>query len=159
MAITTRWTAEALHRAWSAGVSNFFWFSLRDGAHDSSRAFSETLESGLYLRGATVEQDTPKEVLYAFRFPFVAYPLKKGISFWGRTPGGRGGKLAIQVWEKNRWRRALVTRADKYGVFHGLVHSRYGHNKRGRMRAVYRGDASIPFSMRPVKDFYQEPFG
>jgi hypothetical protein len=159
MAIETRWTAEALHRAWSAGVSNFFWFSLRDGVRDSSRAFSNTLESGLYFRGATVEQDDPKEVLYAFRFPLVAYPLKKGLSFWGRTPSGTGGKLAIQVWERKRWRRLLVTRADKYGVFHGLVRSRYGNNKRGRVRAVYRGDASIPFSMRPVKDFYQEPFG
>jgi hypothetical protein len=159
MAIETRWTAEALYRAWAAGVSNFFWYSLRDGAHDPGRAFSETLESGLYSRGATVEQDQPKEVLYAFRFPFVAYPLDKGLSFWGRTPDSRGGKLAIQVWKKDHWRRALVTRADESGVFRGLIPSRYGHDKHGRVRAVYRGETSIPFSMRPVKDFYQEPFG
>jgi hypothetical protein len=159
MAIETRWTAEALYRAWSAGVSNFFWYSLRDGVRDPGSAFSETLESGLYFRGTTVEQDEPKEVLYAFRFPFVAYPLEKGLSFWGRTPDSTGGKLAIQVWKKDHWRRALVTRADKYGVFHGLVPGRYGHDKRGRARAVYRGVSSIPFSMRPVKDFYQEPFG
>ena len=159
MAIETRWTAEALYRAWSAGVSNFFWFSLRDGVHDPSRAFSETLESGLYFRGATVEQDQPKEVLSAFRFPFVAYPLKKGLSFWGRTPDSTGGKIAIQVWKKGHWRKAAVTHADKYGVFRGLVHTRYGHDKRGAARAVHLGESSIPFSMRPVKDFYQEPFG
>jgi hypothetical protein len=150
MRILTRWTAEALHLAWRAGVSHFFWFSLRD---------SPSLESGLYFRGATLEQDQPKEVLFAFRFPFVAYPGKEGLSFWGRTPDSGGGKVAIQVWRKGRWRRAFATHASKQGIFSGTVDSRYGLNRRGTARAVYTGQTSVPFSMRPVKDFRHPPFG
>ncbi|MBW8060151.1 MAG: hypothetical protein FVQ78_07430 [Solirubrobacterales bacterium] len=47
--------------------------------------------------GATVEQDQPKQVLYAFRFPFVSFPHRKGLFFWGRTPNSRRGKVVIQV--------------------------------------------------------------
>ncbi len=86
MNIETRWTAEAMYRAWRAGVGAFFWYSLRDRKPQPHLPFSSTLESGLYFRGATIEQDQPKEILFAFRFPFVSYPGKKGLFVWGRTP-------------------------------------------------------------------------
>lgn len=159
MRIASRWTAEALYRAWRAGVSHFFWYSLRDSARDPSLLYSETLESGLYFRGATVEQDQPKEVLYAFRFPFVSYPLKKALSFWGRTPNSKEGEVAIQLLRRGHWHTASRPRADSSGIFSGTIPSSYGRNKRGRVRAVYNGQGSIPFSMRPVKDFRQSPFG
>jgi hypothetical protein len=159
MKIESRWVAEALYRAWRAGVSHFFWYSLRDSVHDPGQSYSETLESGLYFRGATVEQDQPKEVLYAFRFPFVSYPSEKGLSFWGRTPDSRGGKVAIQLLRHGHWRTASTARANSSGIFSGTIPSSYGRDKRGRVRAVYNGQGSIPFSMRPVKDFRQSPFG
>ena len=159
MKIETRWVAEALYRAWKAGVEAFFWFSLRDRSPQPHLPFSQTLESGLYFRGATIEQDQPKEILYAFRFPFVSYPQKGGLAFWGRTPSSLGGKVAIQAWRRGGWRRASVVRADRHGIFRGLIRSHYGGNKRGSVRAVYRGEASVPFSMKPVGDFPQPPFG
>lgn len=159
MKIEMRWTAEALHTAWRAGVSNFFWFSLRDFPPEPNRPFSETLQTGLYFRGATVAEDQPKEVLYAFRFPFVAYPRKQGLFFWGRTPNSQSGKVVIQIWKHGHWRKASVARADKAGIFRGVVRTRYGSDKRGSARAVYHGQTAIPFSMRPVADFYQPPFG
>jgi hypothetical protein len=159
MTIESRWTAEALFRAWRAGVSHFFWYSLRDSAPNPSLSYSETLQSGLYFRGATVEQDQPKEVLYAFRFPFVSYPRNKVLFFWGRTPDSQGGKVAIQLLRRGQWRTASRASANGSGVFSGTIPSSYGHDKRGRVRAVYQGQGSIPFSMRPVKDHYQPPFG
>jgi hypothetical protein len=159
MKLETRWTAEALYRAWKAGISNFFWFSLRDFPPEPNLPFSETLQSGLYFRGATVAQDQPKEVLYAFRSPFVSFPDKRGLFFWGRTPNSKGGRVAIQLWRSGHWRRAFVARANKAGIFRGVIHSGYGHNKRGLARAVHHGEAAIPFSMRPVPDFPQPPFG
>jgi hypothetical protein len=159
MKIETRWTAEALYRAWRAGVTHFFWYSLRDSAHDPGVPYSETLESGLYFRGATVEQDQPKEVLYAFRFPFVSYPRKKGLYFWGRTPSSEGGKVAVQLLKRGRWRTASVASASSTGIFSGTIRSGYGRGKRGSVRAVYQGQGSVPFSMRPVKDFPHPPFG
>jgi len=160
MRILKRWTAEALYRAWSAGVSHFFWFSLRDFPHDPALPFSETLESGLYYRGATIAEDQPKPSMYAFRFPFVAYSERKtGFSFWGRTPSSTGGKVVIQIQKGGGWRTAAVTRADRNGIFKGVVEGSYGRHKHGTVRARYRGEAAVPFSLKPVKDFWQPPFG
>lgn len=160
MKTLVRWTAEAMHGAWSAGVGNFFWFSLNDEARDGSRPFNETLESGLYFRGATLDQDRPKPVLAAFRFPFVAYSAKGSrLSFWGRTPTSRPGRVKIQIQRGKKWRTIAVARAAKSGVFRGSVRTRYGADRRGAARAVFAGQRAPSFSMRPVKDFYHPPFG
>jgi len=159
MRTLTRWTAEALHEAWLAGIDHFFWYSLRDDARDLERPYSQTLESGLYFRGATLAQDRPKRVLAAFRFPFVAYPGRRGLSFWGRTPNSKSGRVAIQVLEGKRWRKALVTRANQAGIFHGTVRSNYGRDRHGSARARFAKASSVPFSMRPVADFRHPPFG
>lgn len=159
MKIESRWIAEALHRAWRAGVSHFFWYSLHDDANEPGVPFSESLQSGLYFRGASLAEDRPKRILYAFRFPFVAYPRKKGLYFWGRTPTSGSGKVIIQVFKHGHWRRVADVRANKAGIFSGLARQRYGRNRRGAARAVYAGQQSLPFSMRPVPDFVQPPFG
>lgn len=161
MSIAIRWTAEAIHQAWKAGIRNFFWFSLRDFERDPGEpASGGTLETGLYFRGPTVAEDQPKEILYAFRFPFVAYPGKKGLTFWGRTPNSKAGKVVIQVRSTSGWRKIAVVRATKAGMFRGRAHGvRYGGNKKGWVRAHYHGQSAPPFSMRPVPDFRQPPFG
>lgn len=159
MPILVRWTAEALHTAWRAGVGRFFWFSLRDHAPNPSRPFSETHESGLYFRGATLAEDRPKRVLHAFRFPFVAHSRRGGIAFWGRTPNGRYGRVAIQVRRGGHWRTIAVAHAAGTGIFRGVARTDYGRGRRGTVRARYRGETAIPFSLRPVPDFRQPPFG
>ncbi len=159
MKIETRWTAEALYRVWRAGIDTFFWYSLRDAPPQPQLPFSETLQSGLYFRGATIAQDQPKEVLYAYRFPFVAYPTPKGLFVWGRTPNSGPGKVTIQVRKSGKWQAAQAKRADEAGIFSGLIPRRYGRNKRGAARAVYQGQPSVPFSMKPVPDFPHPPFG
>lgn len=159
MKILTRWAAEALHEAWQAGVSRFLWYSLRDSAPSADQPFSETIESGLYFRGASLEQDKPKKVLKAFRFPFVAYPGSGRLSFWGRTPNSRGGKVKIQLQKGKRWKTVRVLRASKAGIFEGSVQTPYGRDKRGAARAVAGGQRALPFAMRPVKSFRHPPFG
>jgi hypothetical protein len=157
--VETGWVAEALYRAWRAGVSHFFWYSLRDSAQEPGESFAESLECGLYFRAAKVEQDQPKEFLYAFRFPFVSYPRTNGLFFWGRTPNSKRGKVAIQVLRGGHWLTASKIRTGGSGIFTGRVDSRYGRHRTGRVRAVYQGEASVPFSMHPVGDFPHPPFG
>jgi len=159
MEVGMRWVAEALYQAWAAGVSHFFWYSLRDSAQEPGQPYSDSLESGLYFRASSVDQDQPKEILYAFRFPFVSYPTNDGLFLWGRTPSGKRGRVAIQVLSRGRWHTASRIRAGGSGVFTGRIGSSYGHDMRGSVRAVYRGQASIPFSMHPLKDFPHPPFG
>lgn len=158
MSIETRWTAEALHQAWLAGVSHFFWFQLCDEARDGRPAW-ETIESGLYFRGATIAKDRPKELMYAFRFPFVAYSERSGFSFWGRTPTSTGGKVVIEVQKGSRWQRAAVASANSSGIFNGAARTTYGREDQGAVRASYGRETAIPFSLHPVKEFYQSPFG
>ncbi len=158
MWIDARWTAEALHQAWLAGISDFFWFQLRDEPRNGRPAW-ETIESGLYFRGATLAEDRPKELLYVFRFPFVASSGRSGFSFWGRTPTSTGGEVVIEVQKGRRWRRATVTHANPSGIFSGVARTTYGRDDQGTVRASFGGETAIPFSLHPIKEFDQPPFG
>jgi len=157
MKIASRWTAEAMYRAWQAGVSAFFWYSLYDDPPQPS--FKASIQSGLYFAGPTVAENTPKEILYAYRFPFVAYPEEKGLRFWGRTFGGRAGKVLIQAFSKGKWHQIATANANAGGIFQGLEPTSYGADKKGAVRAVFTGEPSLPFKMKPVKEFIQPPFG
>lgn len=159
MKILSRWVAEALYRSWRVGMTHFFWYSLEDAPSEPNRPFSETLQAGLFFRGPTVAQDQPKQVFYAFRFPFVAYPRKNGLFFWGRTPTSRAGRVSIQIRQGGHWRRAGGATADEVGIFRGTLGTDYGRDKQGLVRAVFQGHEAVPFSMHPVKDFRQPPFG
>ena len=159
MRIETQWTSEALYRAWSAGVGAFFWFSIDDFPPEPQRSFRETIQSGLYFWAPTPAEEQPKQVLYAFRFPFVAFHRQAGLFFWGRTPTAGPGRVAIQVERGGHWHRAFVARADSHGMFSGLLPTQYGRDKHGAVRARYVSGASLPFPMRRVGDFRHPPFG
>jgi hypothetical protein len=158
MKIESQWTAEALYRSWLAGVHRFFWFSLVD-FNEPDVPFNVSLQSGLYFWDQSTVAQQPKEVLYAFRFPFVAFPRRKGLYFWGRTGNSHGGRVAIQVLKKGHWRVTDVVHADANGMFTGTARTHYGANKNGAVRANYMGEESLPFPMRRVGDFPHPPFG
>ncbi|MFN8160101.1 MAG: hypothetical protein U0R52_03535 [Solirubrobacterales bacterium] len=153
MAIAARWTSEALYRAWKAGVSHFFWYLLRDDPPDG---FSQ---GGLYFRGASMADDRPKRLLRGFRFPFVAFPRGRGFSLWGRTPTSQAGSVRVEVRTARGWRAVARATAGASGVFGGAVGPRPDIGPRTLVRAVFRGEVSVPFSLKPVADFYQPPFG
>jgi hypothetical protein len=157
--ILDRWTSETLFRTWTAGVDDVFWFSLRDSEPDLGAPSYESTESGLFFRGETPAQDVPKPNMHAFKFPFVAYPHKSGLRFWGRTPNGKRGKVRVQVRREGHWLTVRLVRADRFGIFQGLARTRYGHNRAGAARAQFGKEGSTAFSMKPVPDFYQPPFG
>jgi hypothetical protein len=148
-----------MFRSWQAGVSNFFWLSLRDWPRAEGLPYSETIESGLYFRGATLEEDRPKKILQAFRFPFVSFREREAISIWGRTPESTGGKVILSYRLGGGWRRLGVVRANRYGVFRRAIRTGIGRGNRGLVRARYGTEMSLPFSLRPVRDRYQPPFG
>ena len=157
MGIAARWASEALYRAWLAGVKAFFWYELRDNPADGAPD-SAVAQSGLWLRGATLADDRPKRTLEAFRFPVVAFGRARGTLVWGRTPHGRAAAVKLQARRGHGpWRGLGRVHADRSGIFRVLRHRRLG--RRYFVRAIERGEASVPFSLRPVPDFYQPPFG
>ncbi len=159
MSTLTRWAAVAMHRAWAAGVDHFFWYGLRDFPTDG-RPFRESVQSGLYFRGASIAADRPKRLLAAFRFPFVASAERGGFAFWGRTPTSSAGRVTIQVMSGGGWRTVAGARAARSGIFTGRVElPNAGKRPRGLVRARFLYSLTVPFSLRELRDFHQPPFG
>jgi hypothetical protein len=159
MRIERQWIPEALHRAWAAGVQNFMWYSLADFPPEPGVPFSVSLQTGLYFWASHVAAQKPKPLMYAFRFPFLALRKGRGLSYWGRTPNSRRGRVVLEARVGKRWRRVAVAHANAVGIFKGRFTTRYGATKRGAVRARYGHGTSPAFPMRRVGDFYQPPFG
>lgn len=157
--IMRQWVAEALHNAWRANVQAFFWFRLDDAEPEPGVPFNVSEESGLYYWNASIAAERPKPGMYAFRFPFVAIRRGAKLEYWGRTPAGRGGRVALQVRRGKRFRTLRTVRANSAGIFRGRIATHYGRNRKGAVRARFRGVNAPPFPMRRVGDYWQPPFG
>lgn len=157
--IHTRWSTEAMYRMYKAGVDAMIWFGYRD-QHPDGRPHCELFDSGIYFRSDNLETDRPKRFLSAFRFPLVALTYRRGFTYWGRTPDSKPGVVRLQLRNGGGWRTVKRVRARAGGVFEGRVAMR-GLRRNASVRAIAprRGGASVPFSLRYVRDFYQPPFG
>jgi hypothetical protein len=155
VALHARWTAEALHQMWLAGVTAVVWLMLRDDAYPGS-----PLQAGLYYRGRTVADDKPKPALTAFQFPFVAYLTPKGVSFWGETPRQRAGVIVIERQRagSGSWQTVRTLKAHS-GVFDGTLH--LSAKPTDSLRARLRGTSlqSLAFSLTEPPDRPVHPFG
>jgi hypothetical protein len=153
-----RWVAEALYRAWRAGISVFSWYSLRDqpiaSSHEQEGLYFECPQ-GLYC-------DRPKPAAAAFRFPFVAYASHgRRVLIWGRTPAGAPGVVRIQWFQGRRWRGLARLRTDGDGVFTATRLLPWPANMSSALLRAVRvgGEASPAFSLRRPPDILVTPFG
>jgi hypothetical protein len=151
-ALHARWVAEGLYRMWQAGVSLVTWFSLRDDPLDQSE-----FQSGLYTRsGQSYAAAKPKLALRAFRFPFVAFRARNGVSVWGRTPGGRVEPVLVERRTAAGWQALGRLTPNRYGIFakrFGVVTGPL------RARLASNKDTSVPFSLERPKEMQVWPFG
>jgi len=157
VALQARWTAEALYQMWSSGVSAVIWLMLRDDAYPGS-----PLQSGLYFRSDNgLASDKPKPALVAFRFPFVAYLRPDGVEVWGRTPTNRGAIVVIERRSaaSGPWRRVASIRADRYGIFDGVLKFAATRKNWVRARLIGSSVAALPFSLTEPPDHMYHPFG
>jgi hypothetical protein len=159
MKIEKQWIPEAMYEAWHWKVANFMWYSLDDFPPEPNVPFSESLQTGLYFWAPTAAQEQPKEMMYAFRFPFIAIHKGKGLQIWGRTPSSSRGRVTVQVLRHGKWKKLAGTRADGGGIFQAFVKTPYGKGRKGAARAVFKGDSSVAFPMKRVGDFRHPPFG
>jgi hypothetical protein len=166
--LLARWAAEALYRMWQAGVNEVTWFLLTDQPMDKYFA-----QSGLYYNSApTLQGDKAKALLYAFRFPFVAYTTpgqsrsnraaaypKQGtnVLVWGRTPENSRARVMVQQWRAKRWRPVAVITTNRYGIFG----RRLWVPTKGplRARSLTAPATSRAFYLTRPKDRFVSPFG
>jgi hypothetical protein len=159
IALEPRWVAETLYRSWSAGVSVFSWYALRDDKMDTDPEYG-----GLYFECPQgIECDIPKPAMAAFRFPFVAYTApKRRVLVWGRTPAGAPGLARIQWLSRSGWRTLTTLKTDSDGIFTARLRLPRGANpKSALLRAVKVGgnEASPAFSLHRTPDILVMPFG
>jgi hypothetical protein len=156
LALHARWVAQALYVMWKAGIDVVTWLQLRDDPFTRSTP----VQSGLWFRGRTMQQDKPKPALRAFRFPFVALHVKRGTVVWGRTPTSRPGAVVIEqrTSGSGKWRRVARLRANSAGIFTKRLAPTPA---RGSMRArvVSPAAKSLGFSLTNVPDRFVRPFG
>lgn len=148
IALQSRWTSEAIYRMWRNGVSRMLWFSLRDEPFGRS-----PYQSGLYFANWK-----PKPTLRAYRFPFVAYLERAGVTIWGRTP--RGTPAAVRIERRalgGKWRTIAAFRSGAGGVFTRTLP--LAATRTDRLRAVTADDSSLAFSLTQPPDRFISPFG
>jgi hypothetical protein len=134
-----RWVEGAFYKLWRQGVDAIVWFHLRDEARGDGYPF--TYQSGVYQRGPTVDQDSPKPAVRAFRFPFTAYRSKGVARLWGIAP--KKGKLEIQVRSGGSWKHLATVRAKG-----GRIFSRRLPVARGKvLRAVQGNESSLTWGV------------
>ncbi len=94
--------------------------------------WGSTLQSGIFLRGATPDEDRRKLSFTAFRFPFTAYLPKRGsrAKLWGLAPNA--GAVVVEKQVGGRWRRVTRLRAGSGRVFTGRIRARRGDVLRAR---------------------------
>jgi len=66
---------------------------------------------------------------------------------------------ALQLRHGKGWRNVRSLRADGHGIFGATLRTGYGAGEQGAARARFGRTEAVPFSMRPVRDFHQPPFG
>jgi hypothetical protein len=130
----------AFSTMWSQGVSAIVWYLMRD--EPPNPTFADSLQSGIYFRGQTIAQDTPKPSFTAFKFPFTAYIRKGKAQLWGLAPAP--GPLTVERQAANgTWATVahLSARSDRLFLANKKIRS-------GTMlRAVQGTNISLPWKV------------
>jgi hypothetical protein len=130
----------AFSTMWSEGVSGVIWFLMRDEAPEPS--FASTLQSGIYFRGDTMAQNTPKPSFTAFSFPFTGYIHKGKTQLWGLAPAS--GPVTVQrQTASGTWADVARLRARSDRLFLGSARLRAGT----RLRAVQGTRTSLTWKV------------
>jgi hypothetical protein len=155
LALQARWTAESLYQMWRSGVSLVTWFLLQDRPNPSP------YQSGLYFRFKTPAKAKAKPTLTAFRFPFVAYLGKRGVTVWGRDETSRRTLVTVQLAHKQRgpWRTVAKIGSNRSGIFKASL--RLKATSKDWLRATASGGSSksLAFSLTVPKVLHVGPWG
>jgi hypothetical protein len=149
-ALLQRWIPEAMHDLWLNGVTVLTWFQLVDSG--------APFVTGFYTSPSAMISGQAKPTLETFRFPFVAYPDTTGITYWGRTPSGAPGTVAIQQQlAGGGWSELGVATSDADGIFQGRFDTSSSLPVRAELTST--GEDGVPFSLAAVPDQFFLSFG
>jgi hypothetical protein len=131
---------------WISGVSLVTWFLLED------EGGTTPWQSGLYYHAPALSSATPKPMLTAFEFPFVAYFGKKHmVSIWGRDATSSAQVITIQLrnGSSGSFRTVALVKANQYGIFLATLQLKATQKSWLRANAPGGSGSSLPFPLRP----------
>jgi hypothetical protein len=153
--LAARWTAEALYQMWRSGVSLVTWFGLMD------KGGTSPYQSGLFFHAKSLANARAKPVRTAFRFPFVAYLGRGGVSVWGRDATSNKRVVAIQRRHgtHGQWQTVARVRSNGAGIFQAKL--KLAATNKDWLRATAAGSgASLAFSLtQPSPKLRYGPWG
>jgi len=153
--LAARWTAEALYQMWRSGVSLVTWFGLMD------KGGTSPYQSGLFFHAKSLANARAKPVRTAFRFPFVAYLGRSGVSVWGRDATSNRRVVAIQRRHgtHGQWQTVARVRSNGAGIFQAKL--KLAATNKDWLRATAAGSgASLAFSLtQPSPKLRYGPWG
>jgi hypothetical protein len=130
----------AFSTMWSQGVTAVIWYLMRDEPPKPS--FASTLQSGIYFRGDTMAQNTPKPSFTAFSFPFTAYVHRGKAQLWGLAPAP--GEVTVErQTASGTWTKLVKLTARHDRLFRGKRRLRPGTH----VRAVQGANVSLPWKV------------
>jgi hypothetical protein len=145
-ALEGSWADEAFHQMWISGVSLVTWFLLED------EGGTTPWQSGLYFHAPALLSATPKPMLTAFEFPFVASLGKKHmVSIWGRDATSSAQVITIQLrnGSSGSFRTVALVKANQYGIFLATLQLKATQKSWLRANAPGGSGSSLPFPLRP----------
>ena len=150
MDILTHWTSEALYTAWSAGVSHFFWYSLRDGRTNPAWP-TETRSSRASTSAATTSSRTSRRKCSTpSASPSSPSPGAKASSSGGGRPKAPPGKVAIQIFEGKQMAQRRHHPRQQGRDVHRHRADRLREGQEGLWRGRCTGARTrLSFSMKP----------
>jgi hypothetical protein len=120
------------------------WFMLED------RGGTSPWQSGLYYNAPTLATATPKPMLTAFEFPFVASLAKNGtVSVWGRVPTSSAALVTIALGKgrSGSFKTVAQVKANKAGIFLATLHLKA--TKKNWLKATAGAAGSLSFPLKP----------
>jgi hypothetical protein len=104
-----RWLEETFAELWREGAQAIFWYQVGDQPPIPS--YGATAQSGVYY-----VDGQPKPALTAYRFPLVAWRVRRsGLDVWGRAPAS--GRLLVERLVGSRWKTIRTLRERRHAIF------------------------------------------
>jgi hypothetical protein len=140
---------------WRSGVSLATWFLLQDRPNPSP------YQSGLYFHSKRLAEARAKPTLTAFRFPFVAYLGKRGVSVWGRDETSSKALVSIQLAHRRGgpWRTVARIASNRSGIFKARLAVKAKSKDWMRATTTPGSSKSLAFSLTVPKALRVGPWG
>lgn len=157
MRVLERWVSEALRVANRAGVSAFFWHSIRDQL-PNGRSHPNTVESGIAYHPSVSYSHGLKPFIRSLRAPLAGSLRRGSVNLWGQLPVARAERVRLDRWAQGRWIAVGRSKTTRFGTYTFNLRGERARSCCYRVRGRSVTSATA-FPRHRLPSWYQPPFG